>query len=192
MGKYVTKPLTDQQFKLLVDTIRNGYIDMDGKKHRPNEQMATILVLQGNLGCRIGDIVNLRTDNIEWDGEAWRLNLSEQKTHKKRYFVVPAAVKGYIDSYMSKNNITSGRLFKCTTHNVWYHLEAATKYLELHDVSSHSFRKAATIRVYNDSGKDIALTTSFLQHSTTQTTLRYLERSSKQMDEVLSKSVALF
>ena len=191
MGIYTTKPLDSQGYKDLIDLIRKGYIDNDGHKHRPNNQLATILVLQGNLGCRIGDIVNLEMENIEWDGEAWRLNLSEQKTGKKRYFIIPTPVKEFIDRWTNANNITHGRLFDITKQDVWFHLRPATAYLGLDKTSCHSLRKAAAIRVYEDSGKDISVASSFLNHSNPSTTLIYLKRTSKQMDDVLSQSVAL-
>ena len=191
MGSYTTKSLTQEELSSLVNLIRRGYIDNEGHKHRQNDQLATILTLQANLGCRIGDIVNMTVEHFEWDGQAWRLNFSEEKTKKKRLFIVPAPVKSYIDEYCHRYGITNGRLFTIGKQDVWKHLRAATAYLGLEEVSAHSFRKTAALRVYNDSDKDIALTSSFLLHSSPTVTLRYLQRPSKQMDEILSKSVAL-
>lgn len=191
MGKYTTRPIEDTKYKELVSIIRNGYKDSSGHTHRPNSQLATILVLQGNLGCRIGDIVSLTVENIEWDGEAWRLNLSEEKTKKHRYFIVPTAVKAFIDDYCGRYGIEHGKLFDIGKQDVWKHLRAATAYLGLDDTSSHSLRKMAGINCYNNSGKDLALTSMFYNHSNPGTTLLYLKRSSKQMDDLLSQCVSL-
>lgn len=191
MGKYVTRPCTEDEIKKLVKLISVGYVDNDGTPHKPNKQVATILTLQANLGCRIGDICNLTTDNFIYDGEAWKLDLTEQKTGKKRYFIVPTPVKNYIDKWLKEQRIISGRLFSIGEYAVWKQLRPATAVLGMDDVSSHSLRKSAALRTYYASGKDIALTSQFLNHADTKTSLLYLKRSSKQMDEVLSNSTVL-
>lgn len=185
MGRYTTRILTDDEIKLIIKTIAGGY-----ENHKPNEAIATILLLQANLGCRIGDIVNLRTDSVVPDCGGFRLNIIEQKTGKKRTFVIPSAVKQIIDDYAERHSISYGyRLFKIGEESVWKALQKVTKYLGITDVSAHSFRKAAGLRVYLDSGMDIALTTQFYQHASPAITMKYLQRNTKQMDELLSKSV---
>lgn len=191
MGKYVTRPCTEDEIKKLVKLISVGYTDNDGIPHKPNKQIATILTLQANLGCRIGDICGLTMENFVFDGDAWKLDLTEQKTGKKRYFIVPTPVKAFIDKWTKENRIISGRLFSIGEYAVWKQLRPATAVLGLDDVSSHSLRKAASLRTYYASGKDIALTSQFLNHADTKTTLLYLKRSSKQMDDILSKSTCL-
>ena len=54
-----------------------------GTGFRPNERMATALVLEGNLGLRISDIVRLRLSDIVNDGGRYRLAITEQKTGKQ-------------------------------------------------------------------------------------------------------------
>lgn len=191
MGEYVTRILSNDEIKEIVVNIRDGYVGKDGTPHRPNPQIATILLLQANLGCRICDIVNLSLENIDFDGDAWRLNLIEQKTGKPRPFIIPAPVKELIDNYCEIHNITSGRLFTVKEAAVWKQLRNVRDYLGLENVGTHSFRKSAGFRVYMDSGMDIALTTQFYNHSSPNVTMRYLNRSSKQMDEAISKSVCL-
>lgn len=189
MGRYVTRTISDKEYKKLINTIRKGY--NDGHDRRPNPQIATILILQANLGCRIGDIVALRTDSIIYDGDAYKLDIREEKTGKSRPFVVPTPVKRLIDDYIEQNRIVNGRLFSVSEAAVWKCLRQATAYLGMENVSAHSLRKAAALRVYVDSGYDIVLTSNFLNHSSAKTTMLYLKRSSKQMDNVLSKSVML-
>ena len=64
---------------------------------RPNERIATALVLEGNLGLRISDILKLRLSNIVRDGDRYRLEVTEQKTGKRRIFTVPLVIEQYID-----------------------------------------------------------------------------------------------
>lgn len=187
MGVYCTRLLSDEEVEKIINLVRHGYTDYNDVPHKPNPQIATILCLQANLGCRINDIVNMRVENVVFDGEAWRLNLIEQKTGKARPFLVPTPVKGVIDRWCEKHRITTGRLFSITAQAVWKQLRNVTSYLGYTNVSAHSFRKRAAMNVYETSGKDIALTSQFLNHSSSATSLLYLKRSSKQMDDVISK-----
>ena len=191
MGSYTTRIAETKEIKDIIEAIAAGYTDNNGITHKPNKQVTTILTLQANLGCRIGDICRLTVESIVFDGDAWKLDMEEQKTGKKRYFIIPSPVKSYIDRWMKDNKIVYGKLFSIGEDAVWKQLRGVTNYLGLDNVSAHSFRKAAALRIYESSGKDIALTSSFLNHSDTKTTLIYLKRSSKQMDEIISKSVCL-
>ena len=191
MGEYTTRPLEEKELKDIIESIATGYTDHKGIIHKPNKQVATILTLQANLGCRIGDICNLTTENFVFDGDAWKLDMTEQKTGKKRYFIVPKPVKAFIDRWTHENGITQGNLFSIKEYAVWKQLRGVTDYLELENVSAHSFRKYAAQKVYQASGKDIVATSLFLNHKDTRTSLIYLKRSSKQMDEVLSNALTL-
>lgn len=50
-----TKALTTEQYKEIIAAMREG-----SSFFRPNERAATALVLEGNLGLRISDILKLR------------------------------------------------------------------------------------------------------------------------------------
>lgn len=191
MGSFTTRPLSTKELQDIIESVATGYTDNDGIHHKPNKQIAAILTLQANLGCRIGDICRLTVESIVFDGDAWKLDMIEQKTGKKRNFIIPSPVKRFIDRWIKDNHIVSGKLFSIGEDAVWKQLRGVTNYLCLDNVSAHSFRKAAALRIYESSGKDIALTSSFLNHSDTKTTLIYLKRSSKQMDDIISKSVCL-
>ena len=190
MGRYTTKLISDMDIHNIIYALRNGY-EHNGVKHRSNYKVATIMLLQANLGCRIGDIVHLTVENIVFDGDAWRLDMTEEKTGKVRRFIVPTPIKNVIDDWMRINGITTGRLFNIDEPAVWKQLRAVTGYLGLNNVSAHSFRKAAGFRNYKKSGYDIALTCQFYNHSSPAITLQYLKRSSKQMDELLSDSIVM-
>lgn len=190
MGRYVTRTMQEENFKKMVETVRNGYIS-NGIYHRPNKQFATILVLEANLGCRIGDIVNLTTDSIIRDGQFWKLNIVEEKTGKKRNFIVPEAVKAFIDDYCNEEGIYSGRIFKCSKAAVWKNMRFITEYMDLTDTSTHSLRKMKAEKLYEESGHDIELVCSFLNHSHIETTRRYLKRSDAQLEKAISDTVTL-
>ncbi len=48
-----------------------------GSGFRANERIATALVLEGNLGLRISDIVRLRLSDIVMDGNRYHLAITE-------------------------------------------------------------------------------------------------------------------
>ena len=64
-----TNALTTEQYKEIIQTMREGFSGC-----RPNERVATALVLEGNLGLRISDILKLQPCDIVRDGAgtAWR------------------------------------------------------------------------------------------------------------------------
>lgn len=191
MGQYTTLAITNDDFKNIIECIREGYTDNNNVKHRPNMQLATILVLEANLGCRIGDILKLRTDSIIVDGGIYKLNIIEQKTGKKRCFIIPKPVKQFIDNYIGTAALPPGPLFDIKAGAVWKQLRAVTDYLDLENISTHSFRKMAACNLYEASGHDIETVCEFLNHSSTTTTRRYIRRSDAQLESAIENIVNL-
>ena len=191
MGRYTTRQLNNSQYKELIETVREGYADNEGIKHRPNIQLATILVLEANLGCRIGDILKLTTDSIIHDGSMYKLNIVEQKTGKRRCFIVPKPIKDFIDKYTEANGITSGKLFDITGQAVWKHLRAVTDYLGLENTSTHSLRKMCASNLYESTGHDIEAVCEFLNHSSTTVTRHYIRRTDAQLETAIENNVNL-
>ena len=79
-----TRALTEEQYRKIIETIKNGFECADGHIVAPNIRVATALTLEANLGIRISDILKLRLSSIIKDGERYRLDIVEQKTNKKR------------------------------------------------------------------------------------------------------------
>ena len=105
-----TIALTTEQYKEIIQTMREGFCGC-----RPNERIATALVLEGNLGLRISDILSLRLSDIVRDGDRYRLEITEQKTKKKRVFTGPLVIQQYIENYCLKNGIEkTERIFNLT------------------------------------------------------------------------------
>ena len=76
-----TIALTTEQYKEIISTMKNGFCGC-----RPNERIATALMLEANLGLRISDIIKLRLSDIVKDGERYRLSIIEQKTSKAQFY----------------------------------------------------------------------------------------------------------
>lgn len=117
-----TVALTEQQYKEIITTIRAGFVCADGHIVKPNNRIATALSLEANLGLRISDILQLRLSAIIRDGDRYRLDIVEQKTHKKREFTVPTDIYIYIQNYALENNIhPAAKLFDLSERAVNKH-----------------------------------------------------------------------
>ena len=157
-----TKALTTEQYKEIIQTMKEGFCGC-----RPNERIATALVLEGNLGLRISDIVKLRPCDIVRDGDRYRLEIVEQKTGKRRVFTVPLVIAQYVENYCLRNGIAREDLiFPITERAVQKQLAIVCDYLGFEGISTHSFRKWY--------GYDIALVQRLLQHSSAAVTQRYI------------------
>lgn len=157
-----TVALTNEQYKKIIETIRNGFICPDGHVVKPNKRIATALLLEANLGLRISDILQLRLSAIIRDGNRYRLNIVEKKTQKKREFAVPIEIYSYIQNYVLEN------------------------------VSTHSFRKFFATSIYVNNGYNLELVRVLLQHSSAVTTQRYIGIGSQEIENALQNHVKLF
>ena len=165
-----TKALTTEQYKEIIQTMKEGFCGC-----RPNERVATALVLEGNLGLRISDIVKLRLCDIVLDGDRYRLEIVEQKTGKSRIFTVPLVIQQYIENYCLRNDLRRDELiFPLTERAIQKQLKIVCDYLGFEGISTHSFRKWYATEIYKNRGYDIALVQRLLQHSSAATTQRYI------------------
>ena len=185
MANKTTVALTLEQFKEIIDTMRAG-----GSGFRPNDRIATILILEANLGLRIEDVLRLHLSDIVKDGANYRLDIVEQKTKKKRTFIVPLAVYQFIYMYCNENNIKkTDIIFPITTRAVQKHLKTVADYLGYDNIGTHSFRKYFASDVYESNNHDIELVRELLQHSSTATTQRYIKRSAKRVEDAIQKHI---
>ena len=178
-----TKALTAAQYKEIIQTMREGFSGC-----RPNDRIATALVLEGNLGLRISDILKLRLCDIVRDGDRYRLEIVEQKTGKRRIFTVPLVLYQYIENYCLRNGI--GRMqtiFPITERMVQKQLRIVCDYLGYEDISTHSFRKWYATEIYKANGYDIVLVQRLLQHSSASTTQRYIGIEPQRIEDAIQK-----
>lgn len=176
-----TTALTTEQYKAIITTMKEG-----SGFFRPNERVATALVLEGNLGLRISDIVRLRPCDIVNDGGRFRLSIVEQKTGKQRVFTVPLVIQQYIENYCLRNRIKHSELiFPITTREVQKVLARVCDYLGYEGISTHSFRKWYATEIYRSNGYDIALVQRLLQHSSAAVTQRYIGIEPQRIEKAI-------
>ena len=176
-----TVALTSEQYKEIIETMQQGFVGM-----RPNPRVATALVLEANLGLRICDILNLCFVDIIKDGDRYRLDITEQKTGKKRTFTVPFPIYQYIENYCLRNQIAKNeRIFPISSRTVQSILKMTCDYLGYENVSTHSFRKFFATEIYNANGYDIALVQYLLQHSSPTITQRYIGIEPRKVEQAI-------
>ena len=182
-----TKALTTDQYREIIQTMRDGFCGC-----RSNERIATILVLEGNLGLRISDILRLRLCDIIRDGDRYRLDVTEQKTGKRRTFTVPLVLQQYIENYCLRNKIQSTEIiFPITERAVQKQLAIVCDYLGYEGISTHSFRKWYATEIYNANGHDIVLVQRLLQHSSAATTQRYICIEPQRIEDAIQNHATL-
>ncbi|MCF2665272.1 tyrosine-type recombinase/integrase [Oscillibacter valericigenes] len=176
-----TKALTTEQYKEIIQAMKEGFCGC-----RPNERIATALVLEGNLGLRISDIVKLRLCDIVRDGDRYRLEIVEQKTGKSRVFTVPLVIQQYVENYCLRNGIRRDELmFPITERAIQKQLKIVCDYLGFEGISTHSFRKWYATEIYKNNGYDIALVQRLLQHSSAAVTQRYIGMEPQRIEAAI-------
>ena len=201
MANKKTMALGEEDYRAIMNAITAGfqYEDEEGRKHtfRASEQLAVILKTEAVLGIRIGDVLNLRLNDIVKDGKGRRLNIVEEKTGKSRTFAVPKEVYAMLYDFMADNNRKKSDLLfvtgkdgnrKVTERAVQKSLKIVADYLGIENVSTHSFRKTFARNIYEDNGCNIELVRQALQHSSVVVSQRYIGVTSKQMTEALTNN----
>lgn len=142
---------------------------------------------QGHLFLiRISDILSLRLSDIVRDGDRYRLEITEQKTKKKRVFTVPLVIQQYIENYCLRNGIEkTERIFNLTERAISKQLALVCDYLGFEGIGTHSFRKWYATEIYKNNGYDITLVQRLLQHSSAAITQRYIGIEPQRIEEAI-------
>ena len=186
-----TRALDEENYIKIITTIKQGFLH-EGVRHKPNVRIATILVLEYNLGLRISDILLLTVNSFVKDGNRYRLDLYEKKTNKFRNFTVPAEIYQYVRDYAYQNGISQkARLFPISERAVLKHLKATADFLGLEGVASHSFRKGYATNIYINNNYNIELVRTLLQHSSCVVSQKYIGIGSAELEKAIEKNVHL-
>lgn len=186
-----TLALDKEQYQTIIETIRNGFTTQN-YVFKPNQRLATILVLQANLGLRLSDILKLRLSDIVKDAGRYRLNIIEQKTNKQRTFTVVPELYTFLLEYATKNKKSlQAKLFDLSERAVQKQLKIACDYLEYENISTHSFRKFYATEIYKNNDYDIELVRHLLQHSSSRITQRYIGLQPARIEKAIENHLCL-
>ena len=186
-----TSCITDEQFDEIIGLLYKG---SDLGIIKPNKQIAVILIVTGNCGLRIGDCLKLKLNSFIYDGKCNKYNIKEEKTGKSRSFIIPDEIFKLLVDYAMENELgNDDYLFEYTERNIQKKLKQIADYLgdDYKDISTHSFRKCAAMRIYRNSGNNIELTRKYLNHSSISVTQKYLGVSDDEVNNVIRNSVHL-
>ncbi len=179
--------LTSEQYAHIISTMQTG-----GKGFRANPRIAAALMVEANLGMRIGDVLRLKLSDIVKDGGRYRLNVVEQKTGKTRRFSVPTEVYDFLRRYADTHGIAdTDLLFPICEYAVQKHLKKVCEHLGYENISTHSFRKWYATEIYKANGNDLLLVQRLLQHSSPAITRRYIGISDERMEQAIANHVNL-
>lgn len=183
MANKKTRPITLEEYNKVMECIAQGFTYTEEgkeKKFRPNAQLYIALALESNLGLRISDIKKLTLNNFK----GGKLSVKEQKTGKQQYRNVNPALVNLIQEYVIEKGIKpSAPLITVTDTSIQKQLRIVCKYLELENVSTHSFRKLYATLQYEKNGNNIELVKELLNHSSIATTQRYIRVSQEAIDK---------
>lgn len=187
-----TRALTQEEYYLVIETIRTGFTTSKGVRIKPNKRVLAAAVIQVNLGLRISDVMNLKLSDIVRDGTRYRLDITELKTGKRREFTVPFEVYSYIQGYMLERGIKPMHpLFDISIRAVQKHLRIVAEYLGLEGIGTHSLRKFFCTSIYNENGYNIELCRVLMQHSSVTVTQRYLGIQPQLIEQALANHIKL-
>ncbi|MFI3211421.1 MAG: tyrosine-type recombinase/integrase [Peptostreptococcaceae bacterium] len=126
-------------------------------------------------GLRIGDIINLKIDDIKGNF----LNVVEQKTKKTKNIKLTSKLKSILNNYIK--GLKGSYLFpsrqntKMSVRRVQQIFkELATKLNLEQNFNTHSLRKTYAYDIYTKSNNNLELTMLALNHSSQAMTIKYL------------------
>ena len=184
--------MTDEEFKLIVTTIRDGFTTADGVHVRPAPVVSAAILTQGNTGLRCGDVLRLKISDFVYERGKYRFNnFVEQKTGKVRNLPIATEFFTYLQSYAIENGIGKDeRLFPISVRTVQHHLKQVSDYLGLTGISSHSARKYMATKIYQSS-KDPEVVRSVLLHSSITVSQNYISLAPEAVDRALQNHCSI-
>jgi integrase len=186
MANKKTRPTTEAEYNLIINTILTGFIAEDGECVRPNLRVATALVTECSVGLRINDILKLKLNDIRFENGKYKLKVIEQKTNKERTVYLTSDTYIYLQNYaLSLGVQPTAKLFDLTARQVQKHLQKTTEYLKLNDIGTHSFRKMFATQLYYQNNCNALLIQKILNHSSIAITQRYLGLQEKEIEDAL-------
>lgn len=147
------------------------------RKFRPAKEVAFALELQANLGLLISDVLELSLNSfvLDEDGRC-KLSIKERRAKKIKEVYISNSIYEHIKNYALTLNIGyDDKLFNKSIRTVQSRLNIVCKKLNLHNVSTHSFRKFYGMRLYEDNNYNCEIVKELLNHSNVTTTQKYLD-----------------
>ena len=153
-----------------------------------------LFVIGINTALRIGDLLSLTIGDVldEKRQLTKSIELKEQKTGKIKQFPINDSVKSVLSAYLPERaeadrseplflSKKGGSLSRWQARRI---LNAAGTAVGLERIGTHSLRKTFGYHVYKNTGGNIGLVQKLLNHSTAESTLRYIGINREQMNNI--------
>ena len=188
------RPFNNEEFELVIMTLKNGYKDENNVVHRSNPQVAFAIWLEGVLGLRVSDVCRLTLSNfIKKNERDYYIRIKEKKTGKIKELYCPTSIYDQITNYCLDNNINrKNTIIKIGERAIQKQLKNVSDYLGLEGIGTHSSRKRFATNIYEQSDYDLLLLQSILLHSSIETTKRYVRVNTTKQKEILQSNVVNF
>lgn len=177
-----TRPLTIDEYKNIMNLLENGFIyiqDNNEKKFRPNHQVALALRLEANLGLRISDVLRLQVKSFRGN----KLEIIEKKTNKLQYRDIDPNITNMIKDYAIEKGLKNeDYIITISEKAIQKQLRIVCAYLQLDNISTHSFRKMYATNQYELNNNNIELIKELLNHTSIATTQRYIKVSQQAVN----------
>ncbi|MCU5790033.1 tyrosine-type recombinase/integrase [Clostridioides difficile] len=178
-----TRPIEIDEYKKIMELLHTGFTYSENgveKRFRKNPKVALSLMLEANLGLRISDILRLKIGNFKGN----MLEINEKKTGKLQYRPVNKNIIESINEHARKYNLKSNDyLVNIKTKAIQKQLRIICKYLNLYNISTHSFRKLYATTQFEKSNNNLELVKELLNHSSVATTQRYIRVTQQAINE---------
>ncbi len=180
-------PITEEQHIEIMKAMNENTVF-----YKRNPQVIAILITESSIGLRLGDVLSMKLSQIHTSENGYRLKIKEKKTGKERDVPMPSELYAYLTEYaISKGRKRDETIFTLTPRAVTKYIKKVTDYLGLENVSSHSWRKMYSLKIYQSTGNDIVAVQQALMHSSLAVTQRYLNRRSEKLESVLQNNCSI-
>ena len=174
-NKTLPEILTIKEIRKLIDSTSNI-------KHK------LIIKLLYGCGLRVGEIVNLKKENVNFDENLIYIKLAKGK--KDRFVKVPSSIKNDLENYCSLNNseilFPSNRGGKLTKKTIAKIAQNAAKKAKIKKrVYPHLFRHSFATHLL-EAGTDLRIIQKLLGHSDIKTTQIYTHISQASIKNIKS------
>lgn len=150
-----------------------------------------------NTGLRVGDILKLKVKDIVDLNEDFRdyLGLKETKTGKEKKIKINDSLRALLANYIKGLKLNKEDFLFPSSHKknivkamdrrtVWKILKQAATNVGIENFGTHTMRKTWGYWSYIESGYNIGLIQSALNHSSPAITLRYIGINQQQKDDL--------
>ena len=174
-NKTIPVVLTIEEVKKLIEVTKNI-------KHK------LILKLLYGCGLRVGELVNLKKPDVNFEENLIKIRLSKGK--KDRFVKIPESIKEQLKNYISLTNdeilFTSSQGEKLTTATIQKIVKNSAKKAGIKKkISPHNLRHSFATHLL-ESGTDLRIIQKLLGHSDIKTTQIYLQVSNQLIKNIKS------